>query len=402
MNILFISHRIPYPPNKGDKIRSFHEIKYLSRDHNLSLAFLVDDEKDLVHIDELRNYCSSMDYDRISPLWQKIKTVPYVMTGKPLSVPYFYSQRLQDAIDRRLREHDIDAIICFSAPMAEYVFRSKVIRITNNKPSHIMDFVDVDSDKWRMYAGFSRFPLSGIYRREWRRLAEYERKIGRTFDWSVFVSEKEVELYRTLCPGARPVVIPNGVDAAFFNINKQDDGDEQRVPHILFMGAMDYFPNEDAVLYFSREVWPLVKKEMPQAKFYVIGRNPSKKVTKLSHKDKNIIVTGFVSDVRNYLKVADVFVAPLRVARGVQNKVLEAMAAGVPVVATPEAVQGLKTYDGCIKVEAHAERFAESILKMIKVPLERHTMSTNSRRYIEENYNWERNLSTWGRLLSRA
>ena len=283
MNILFLAHRIPYPPNKGDKIRSFHEIKYLSKVHNLYLAFMIDDERDLSYINELRGYCIDLDYDVIRPQWKKIKSIPYLLTDKPLSVPYFYSKKLQDAIDRRLDKTPIDAIICFSSPMAEYVLKSKSINVrdvrnvqgvrddrngkdvrnvqdvqgdrnvqynrtarniltsgaieqfehvervkrsnnSNNSngsnmrgcPRLIMDFVDVDSDKWRMYADSQSFPFSSIYRREWKRLMNYEKKVGEIADWSLFVSEKEVELFKSFCPQARTMAIPNGVDFEFY------------------------------------------------------------------------------------------------------------------------------------------------------------------------------------------
>lgn len=466
MNILFIVHRIPYPPNKGDKIRSFNELKYLSRKHSIYLAFLIDDERDLAYLDELKRYCVSIDYDIIKPRWQKVKVFPYLFTDKPLSVPYFYSKKLQDAIDRRLRESRIDTIMCFSSPMAEYVFKSKALEvrslrllgqnncskraiaalaqnnsnISNNLnesnirdcPQLIMDFVDVDSDKWRVYAGFSPFPFSQIYKREWKRLRSYEKRIGEIFDWSIFVSEKEIELFKSFCPEASAISIPNGVNYDFYrdvrnardiqieqakrsnnsNIlnersNRTSEAVEQfehlpqaKRSNILFMGAMDYFPNEDAVIYFSSEIWPYIKKELPQAKFYVVGRNPSRWVRMLTKKDPHIVVTGYVTDVRHYLENADVFVAPLRVARGVQNKVLEAMAAGVPVVARPEAVQGLDGFNGCLKVEEDNEKFALSIFKIIRAPHKRHKMVNDSKRFILENHSWEENLKKLKEIIN--
>jgi sugar transferase (PEP-CTERM/EpsH1 system associated) len=370
--------------------------------HTLYLAFLVDEAGDLAHVEELRRYCAGLDYDYINPYWQKIKAIPYLMTSKPLSLPYFYSKRLQNAVDKRLAENDIDALICFSSPMAEYLFRSKVARLDKNtRPKFIMDFVDVDSDKWRMYAGFCDFPRSTVYRREWKRLMDYERKIGKVFDWSIFVSEKEVELYKALCPDSRRAVIPNGVDGDLYHLNNHRRSNGHKAPTILFVGAMDYFPNEDAVLYFSRDVWPLVKKAMPDAKFFVVGGNPSKEVIALSERDKGIVVTGFVPDVREFLKMADVFVAPLRIARGVQNKILEALAAGVPVVARPEAVQGLGNCTGCVKVEENNERFALSILKLIKVPHKRHLIVTDAKRFLREHHDWEKNLTKWDILLTQ-
>jgi sugar transferase (PEP-CTERM/EpsH1 system associated) len=430
VNVLFIVHRIPYPPNKGDKIRSFNEIKYLAQKHNIYLAFLVDDEKDLSHLDELRKYCVDFNFDVIKPQWQKFKSVPYLLTKKPLSVPYFYSKKLQAAIDKRLDEAKIDAVICFSSPMAEYIFRSKTLDVRDvqnvrieqvkrfnmsnkrsdrtsesNIPRLIMDFVDVDSDKWRMYAGFSKFPLSTIYRREWKTLMSYEQKIGRAFDRSIFVSDKEVELFESFCPQARNLAfaIPNGVDYEYFNPGEHSQSNklnQHNHPSILFMGAMDYFPNEDAVLYFSREVWPLVKKAMPDAKFVVVGGKPSKGVMALSKMDKGIMVTGFVSDVREYLKTAEVFVAPLRIARGVQNKILEALAAGVPVVARPEAVQGLGNCTGCVKIEGNSEMFALSILKFLRKSRERQQIVTDARRFLVEHHDWEKNLTRWDKLLT--
>jgi sugar transferase (PEP-CTERM/EpsH1 system associated) len=430
MNILFIVHRIPYPPNKGDKIRSFNEIKYLAQKHNIYLAFVVDSEKDLSHLDNLRRYCVDFDCDVIKPKWQKFKSVPYLLSKKPLSVPYFYSKKLQMAIDRRLVEAKIDAIICFSSPMAEYLFRSRTLEVRDVRnvrieqaertnmsneqsvqssrpdfPRLIMDFVDVDSDKWRMYSSSSKFPFSTICKREWKTLMSYEHKVGRAFDQSIFVSEKEVELFKCFCPESPAVSIPNGVDHEYFNSGEHTQSNklkQQGQPNILFMGAMDYFPNEDAVLYFCREIWPLVKKRVPYAKFYVVGGNPPKRIKKLSEKDKNIVVTGFVSDVREYLMISHVFVAPLRIARGIQNKVLEAMAAGVPVVARPEAVQGLRTCHDYIRIEESSERFASSILAMIKAPLRSQKVASDSRKYVQENYSWEKNLSLLERLLWRA
>jgi len=524
---------------------------------------MIDDRRDISYVQELRKYCTGLDYDVIRPQWKRIKTIPYLLTNKPLSVPYFYSKKLQNAIDRRLNETPIDAIICFSSPMAEYVLKSKSINVRdvrnvqgvrddrngkdvrniqdvqgdrnvqNNRttrkiltsgaieqfehveqakrlnnsndsnirgcPRLIMDFVDVDSDKWRMYADSQSFPFSSIYRREWKRLMNYEKKVGEIADWSLFVSEKEVELFKSFCPQARTMAIPNGVDFEFYgdvrdvqnvqdvrnvqvvrnekdvrgdrdvedvrnvrNVqnnrtirtsstirtcptsetieqlehfqqvehvqqvkrsNNSNDSHErsdrtsrtfptsgaiEQVEHsqqaersnILFIGAMDYFPNEDAVLYFFNEIWPYVKKELPAAKFFVVGGNPSKRIKSLPGKDPHIVVTGYAPDVRPYLRMADVFVAPLRVARGIQNKVLEAMAAGVPVVARPEAVQGLHYHNGCIKVEEKSERFAHSVLKIIKVPHIRHKMVGDSRRFVLENHDWEKNLKKFEIIIT--
>jgi len=430
VNILFLCHRIPYPPNKGDKIRSFHEIRHLAREHSLYLAFLVDDERDLEHVAGLKDYCIDCRYDVINPQWQKIRSLPYLMTGTPLSVPYFYSARLQEEIDRLLDDVAFDAIVCFSSPMAEYVFRSRHYdgsRCGNARL--IMDFVDVDSDKWRMYSGFSGFLHGAVYRREWQRLQEYEKRVGESFDWSVFVSDKEVELFRTFCPKARTMAIPNGVDIDYFasapdiktNLsnersdrmirtesgNKRSDrtirtesGNERSDRTVLFMGAMDYYPNEDAVVHFADDIWPLIRNELPDVRFVIAGSKPGPRVMALANRGEKIDVTGFVPDMRPYLAEAGVFVAPFRIARGIQNKVLEAMAAGVPVVARPEAVQGVTGHNGSIRVESEPASFARAVVECLRDEQRRNVMISEARDFVATHHNWGRNLGLLDRLLT--
>jgi sugar transferase (PEP-CTERM/EpsH1 system associated) len=399
-----LAHRIPYPPNKGDKIRSFNEIKYLAERHRLSLAFLIDEEKDLAHIDELRKYCSDLDYEMIKAPWQKLKSIPCLLTKKPLSVSYFYSKKLQERIDRRLIESKIDAVICFSSPMAEYIFKSKALNVRISRPPLlIMDFVDVDSDKWRMYAGFNKFPLSVIYNREWKTLMRYEHRVDSVFDHSIFVSKEEVDLFKSFCTKSMAVSIPNGVDHEFYRDVKIKQAKRlTNWKHILFMGAMDYFPNEDAVLYFSREIWPYVKKQIGKVKFYIVGGGLSRKIKRLSENEPDIVLTGYVSDVRPYLAIADTFIAPLRIARGIPNKVLEAMAFGVPVVASPEAVQGLRGYDGCLKVESTDDGFASAICDFIGNNDVRDRVITEARRFVIENHDWRSNFRKLDELIERG
>lgn len=403
LNVLYIAHRIPYPPNKGDKIRSFNEIKGLSRRHNLYLAFLVDSRDDLKYTGELEKYCAGMDYEVITPLAQKIRSLPYLLTSLPLSVPYFYSKRLQAAIDRRIESSSIDAVVSFSSPMAEYVYRSRALKEAKRRARLVMDFVDVDSDKWRMYAEKSAFPASAIWRREWKSLMGYEKGIGERFDTSLFVSEKEADLFRSFCPGARIEAMTNGVDSDRYEPVRR--ARRHRAAggsgaNVLFMGAMDYFPNEDAVMYFHGSVWPSVKAAVPGVTFSVVGSNPSKRLQALAGADPSVEVTGYVPDTRPYLERADVFVAPLRIARGVQNKVLEAMASGVPVVARPESVQGLSGFEGCLEVRGDDEGFASSVIELIRTPGRRRELASAAEGFIRANHSWEKNLSRLDAIIS--
>lgn len=410
MNILYLCHRIPYPPNKGDKIRSFNEVKYLSKKHKIYLAFLIDDEKDLPYVNELKKYCETIDYDFIRPGWQKIKSLPYLLSRKPFTVPYFYSKKLQKAVDYRLSTIKFDAIFAFSSPMAEYVFKSKIFplpdgergRVRGGYPKLIIDFVDVDSDKWRMYAEYSKFPKTLIYKNEWKSLMAYEKKIGKAFDISIFVSDAEVKLFKSFAPDVNAISIPNGVDLSYFSntTNKTIRSNEQKGFNILFTGAMDYFPNEDGVLYFYYKIWPIIKDKLPQSRFYIVGGNPSKKLKTITEKDKDVLLTGYVDDVRQYAWKADVFVAPLRIARGIQNKILEAMAAGLPIVATPQATKGISCNGSeFLFIEDSPVKFAERTVSFVEKQLSSKAVEKRES-FLKQNYDWEENLNKLEKLLN--
>ena len=243
--------------------------------------------------------------------------------------------------------------------------------------------------------------MSAVYHREWRRLQAYDSWVGQKFDQSIFVSDKEVELFRTFCPEARTAAVANGVDRDYFaavEAMRQEMKGNGQSATILFMGAMDYFPNADAVVYFVEEIWPLVKETFPGARFVIAGSNPTKRVKALAQSDKSISVTGFVPDIRPYLAQADVFVAPFRIARGIQNKVLEAMVAGVPVVARPEAVQGFGSQVSCLKVETSAERFASAIVELLVDEEKRMALATEAKLFVCSSYCWETNMSALQRL----
>jgi sugar transferase (PEP-CTERM/EpsH1 system associated) len=408
MKIVYISHRIPFPPNKGDKIRSFNEIKYLSEGHEIHLACLADAERDLKYEEDLKKYCKSVCVVVNQPNSAKVKSVIYLPSKKPLSVRYFYSKRLQESIDQLLSTADIDVIFCFSSPMAEYVFRSKFLvakkqrpASSSQRPKLIMDFVDVDSDKWNQYAQHAKWPLSGVYGMESRRLAEYERDVAETFDHSVFCTHAEERIFKTKSPHiGNVVVVQNGVDLDYFSPNYRPSPDSAnqsppnslQQPIIVFTGVMDYFANVDGVVWFSNEVFPLVKKKVPEAKFCIVGSNPTREIRELAKGD-GVIVTGYVPDTREYLKRAAVVVVPLRIARGIQNKILEAMAMGLAVVATPKAFEGMKEeLRSDLMIEGSSKTFADSVVRLIRESHLRGKIGQNARKGMENYYNWSKNL----------
>src|SRR5262249_43814418 len=307
MNILYLAHRIPYPPNKGEKIRAFHQIQQLAKTHSIYLACLIDEEEDWQFVPTLEKCCAAVDVVARQGLIARWQTARAFVSQTPLSVAAFYVDELHHKIQRRLNSVRFDCLFVFSSAMAEYV------RAVPDIPK-IMDFVDVDSEKWRTYANMYAFPLSWVYRLEAERLARYEEDIARTFDLSLFVTEQEKALFQkrvTDCPIA---VIPNGVDLEYFSPTPCHTS---RPPVVVFVGAMDYFPNVDAVQYFCDEIFPLIRQVVPETRFYIVGRNPTRQVQSLGART-NVIVTRSVQDVRPYLAEATVAIAPFRIARGIQ------------------------------------------------------------------------------------
>jgi len=407
MKILFLAHRIPYPPNKGDKIRSFNEIKYLSQKHEIHLACLADDPRDLEYEEDLRKYCAITKVMLIDPKLARVKSIFCLFSKKPLSVTYFYSKRLQETINHWQSMNNYDAILCYSSPMAEYVFRSVTDRPSTIKPLPrlIMDFVDVDSEKWKQYAQHAHWPLSWVYQLESKRLAEFERRVAETFDHSILVTHEEEKIFKTKNPHIKNItVITNGVDLGYFSpqfpqqiafgelervTEGQRPGTNNEKPVLLFTGAMDYYANVDGVIWFSKEIFPLIKRKIPEVQFYIVGSKPTKEILSLSN-NNGIKVTGYVPDTREYFRKATLAVAPLRIARGIQNKILEPMAMGIPVVGTSGAMRGIQATpaDG-IRVADDPEDFAQEVLCLMRDPMLRHKCSVHARRYVENHHRWE-------------
>lgn len=398
MKILYLCHRIPYPPNKGDKIRSFNEVRYLAARHEVDLLCLADEPSDLKYRADLEKICYRVAVFPLDPTCGKVRGMISLASGKSISAGYFYHRDMQACCDRWLSERSYDAIVCFSSTMAEYVFRA---RLPAARPRLIMDFCDVDSDKWLQYADEARFPLNWVYRLENRRLAEYERKIVQSFDHSVLISEAEAALFRLVCPGLRNLtVIPNGVDFEFFAPGAAASTRPDAPPHLVFTGAMDYHANVDGVCWFSREIYPALKKEFPQLQFTIVGSKPAPAVRDLAALD-GITVTGFVEDVRPFYQGADLCVIPLRMARGVQNKVLEAMAMGKAVVTTSKANAGIQATDGeHLRVADTAKLFAGVVVSLLRDSQVRNTLGDRAREFVVANYAWANNMEKLERLLS--
>jgi sugar transferase (PEP-CTERM/EpsH1 system associated) len=386
-------HRIPFPPNKGDKIRSYHLLKHLSSRYDVHLGTFVDMPEDMVHADELRAYCRSHLIRLLDPRVARLRSVSGLLTGEALTLPYYRDGALQEWVDRTIRTERIRKAVVFSGAMEQYV-RDRGLRV-------VLDFVDVDSAKWSEYAKRHSWPSSVIYRREGKRLLSFERAAARRSAASVFVTRAEADLFLRLAPECtgKVCVAEMGVDIGYFS------PDPSRVspftgtgPNIVFTGAMDYWPNIDAVTWFASEVLPLVLRARPDARFYIVGMNPTPAVVALRTRP-GTVVTGKVPDVRPYLQHASVVIAPLRVARGIQSKVLEAMAMERPVVITAAASSGLSGLPGTeLEIAVSPEEFAQKVLSSLD-PATAAAMGRRARSRIVDDYSWARNLAVFEGLL---
>lgn len=395
--MLFIAHRMPFPPNKGDKIRSYNILQYLSARYIVDVAFLVDNASDLIYLDQIKSISAHVFYDVINKD-KKIKSaITAFFNNTSISVPYFYSKNIQKSLDDYFDKKIPSCIFCFSSPSAEYVFNSRHYNQLQENAALLMDLIDLDSLKWSQYAERANNIMAHVYHREAKLLAEYEEKIAQVFDGLFLVSEPE----KQLCPPRvreKITVVTNGVDLKKFapGKGKAKKGDG---PVVVFTGAMDYWPNIDAVTWFVKEIFPLILANEPSTTFFIVGANPTSEVLKLS-KYKNVVVTGFVEDIRDYIAAADVCVAPLRIARGIQNKVLEAMAMGKAVVATAYATEGIAAESSLqVLIADTVDCFANAVLLLLQDENKREFLGRGARENMELNYSWESNLAHLGHLL---
>jgi polysaccharide biosynthesis protein PslH len=395
-DLLYLVHRIPYPPNKGDKIRSFNILKHLSTHYRIHLGTFIDDPDDWRYVPELEAYCTSLCVRPLSRRAGKLRSLTGLLTHEALTLPYFRDRVMARWVDRVLAD-GVERALVFSSPMAQYLPARRSGLHT------VIDLVDVDSEKWREYAQRHRFPMSWIYRREGERLLAFERGLVSRGAALVLVTTEEAALLERLAPevAGHVHVVENGVDAEYFSPEHAFDSPyEKDEAPVVFTGAMDYWANVDAVEWFARQILPAVRAVVPAAVFLIVGARPAPAVERLASLP-GVRVTGGVYDVRPYLAHARVSVAPLRVARGVQNKVLEAMAMGVPVVATPEALDGLRWEPGAgVIAEQEPNAFARRVSDILADTSGRsRRQSTAAREWACTHYDWRNKLRGFSDLL---
>ena len=347
--------------------------------HEVDVFTLADDRRDLEYRDALAAYCHQLTLVQVHPKLARLRSLPYLLTRTPLTIPCFYSAELQAEVRKALSLHSYDCIFVYCSAMAQYVPAAGSIPV-------LTDLVDVDSDKWTQYAAHTKFPFSAVYRREGRTLQEYERRVCEQSACVLVSTEREARLARQIAPIARVQVIPNGVDTEYF---KPQVAPLEGPPRVIFTGDMSYFPNEEAVVFFAKQVLPLIRNQIAGIRFLIVGRNPGRRVQELQTIE-GVEITGFVPDVRTWLAKARVAVAPFTIAAGIQNKILEAMAFGLPVVSTPRAVQGLSRR---VAELVHTGNTAEELASHLTVLLRDSSLAQRTgldgRLRVIEDYSWD-------------
>ena len=399
-DLLFLCQRIPYPPNKGEKIRAFQILRHLARRYRVHLGCLIDDPADVQHVPVVRALCAETHFAALDRGAARLRCLAGLATGRPLSLAYFHHPGLKRWTGSLLARVRPAVAFIYSSAMAQYL-------PAGGPPGRtIMDFVDVDSDKWQQYAerrpGVLALPARWLYRRESRTLLAFDRRVAARCDLSLFVSEPEAALFRRLAPesAAKTFAVANGIDADTFSPERAYPRPAELAgpgPVLAFTGTMDYWPNVDAVSWFAAEILPRIQAVRADVRFVVVGANPTAAVRALADR-AGVAVTGRVADVRPYLAHADLAVAPIRTARGIQNKVLEGMAMAKPVVTTPQALEGIDAEPGreLILAPDQAAGFADAVLGALAQP---NGIGPAARRRVNADDSWGARLAALDRLL---
>ncbi|HYH45947.1 MAG TPA: TIGR03087 family PEP-CTERM/XrtA system glycosyltransferase [Thermoanaerobaculia bacterium] len=395
LRILYLCHRTPFPPNKGDKLRAFHQIRALSKRHRIDLLTLADQAEDMERTKPLLQWCERVEAFRIHRSAGYLRSALGALSRRPLSLAFFESGALARRVAELAAAEHYDVVLAYSSSMAPYA------ELVPDVPK-VLDMGDVDSAKWVQYARFSSFPKRQIYALEARRLAAYEAEVSRRMARVVLVTSQETALLQKAVPEAPAVTVPNGVDFEFF---RPLELPRAEVPTLVFTGQMDYFANVDGVTWFARQVFPGLRARFPDVEFLIVGRNPAPAVRALADLP-GVTVTGTVGDVRPFLARSWVFVAPLRIAQGVQNKVLEAMASELPVACTGRVFAGLG--DGGFRPDEDLvaaddpAALRDGIARLLGDADLRRATAERARRKLAAAFTWDHNLESMERVLTDA
>jgi polysaccharide biosynthesis protein PslH len=389
-NCLLITQRFPYPPDRGDRIRSYQILRFLSRRSRVWLACTSDEDPTSDQIAHVRQLCDGeVSVHRIGRRGRLISAASQMAFQRSATQGAFYSRSMYRTLARWTRSHKMDAVLTYCSSMGPYL---KALH--QRPPKVVLDLVDLDSQKWRDYAdacgGFKRW----LYRLEARRVHQLEKRLAGASDHVVLVSQQEAELFQHHHNGRSADALCNGVDTEYFapGVIPADCVAVHRrgQPQFVFVGVLNYQPNTSGIIWFCKTIWPAIRHLWPAAHLDIVGRSPTTDVLSLGT-IAGVQVVGSVADVRPYLLAADVAVAPLQIARGVQNKVLEALASSLPVIATPQAATGVAPSPGLVTATA-PEQWLEAIRTFTATPDHHHRIGQAARHHVQQHYSWEAKL----------
>jgi sugar transferase (PEP-CTERM/EpsH1 system associated) len=391
MKILYVCHRFPYPPKRGGKIRPFNMIRHLHASHEVTVASLARSAEEAEEGCGLAQHCARFEMAVVRNPVQVARMIARLPTGAPSSIGYFHSPELARRIDVLLATEEFDLIFVHCSSVAHYVAH---VRSTPK----ILDFGDMDSQKWLEYARYKPFPLSLGYRLEGMKLTAEEKRLARAFDLCTATTRAEWETLESYGTGAATDWFPNGVDSEYFAPTDHPYEPDS----ISFVGRMDYYPNQACMLAFCSDVFPLIRARRPSAKLVIVGADPNAAIRKLGE-IAGVTVTGSVPDVRPYLWRSAVMVAPLAIARGTQNKILEAMASGVPVVTSSAAAGGVDATPGThLLVADSAEEVADATLSLMDNSQRRNQMAQAGRARVLSHHAWAKSMRRMDGIIERC
>ncbi len=392
MRVLFLTHRLPYAPNRGDRARAYNLLKALRHRAKVDLVSLVHSEEEAGHGEEIRDQVDSLEMCRVPFVWNRIKGAAMLGTTRTLTHLLLDSPEVKPAVSRTIGRAKPDVVLVYCSSMGRFALESPLAGIP-----FVVDMVDVDSVKWHDLASRARPPFNWIYARETRLLGRFEAELAFRAHATTVVTRREARALTRLAPNARVEVSPLGIDMARLHptgppIDSQD---------VVFCGVMNYTPNEDAAVWVNRYVWPAVRARQPHARLLLVGSEPSARVKALANKAAGVEVTGTVNDVRPYLWNAAVSIAPLLTARGTQSKVLEAVACGLPTVITEVVADGLpeEVLPAC-SVAGTPEAFADAIVALLETPPA--ARRAQAGRAASASLSWDRSLEPLIALLEEA
>ncbi|MEF8698930.1 MAG: TIGR03087 family PEP-CTERM/XrtA system glycosyltransferase [Candidatus Accumulibacter sp. UW26] len=392
MKILYLCHRFPFPPKRGGKIRPFNMIRHLSASgHRVTVCSLARSPQEADEAQGIAPYCVNFAIEQVSDPLQTLRMVARLPLPTPSSMGYFYSPALKQRVDHLLASEPWDLIFVHCSSVAQYVEQVRDV-------PKILDFGDMDSQKWLEYANYKPFPLSLGYRLEGNKVLAAEKRLAGLFDLCTATTRAEWETLEGYRTGVASDWFPNGVDSDFFCPSTEPYDPDT----LSFIGRMDYYPNQECMARFCQQIWPQLRSRRPQIKLSIIGADPSPAMRKLGELP-GVTVTGSVPDVRPFVRQSALMVAPLNIARGTQNKILEAMAMGVPVVTSRIAAGGVDAEPVThFLVADRAEEYSAAILGILDNPAERQRLALAGRQRMLSNHAWPHSMARLDRIIARC